>query len=255
EAIIRDMLSNQFRDAEEYAYHLEQSKNYTKNKVVWESKQEDLSRLKQDASVLYGPQRNPNEPPRYLYNKDLFFLKNGKTEEKKYVLSLYEIHATLFPEEDLEEKMIRWVRDDLEEVFSDYRIVKVASVTTERQYGLNFIERIIVMRENDKLDSFLEAGFKYLNKNDIEACDPYSIVDEPSVGLIYLNIKEEKRIIDLVDISKFCDATREKVLKEVKLKTEFQTKTPFLGELDLKIMKAYEKEIMKRLNHRKQMGR
>nr|GEV01330.1 hypothetical protein [Tanacetum cinerariifolium] len=43
---LNDMLSNQFRNAKE-------------------------------------PQRNPNEPPRYLYNKDLFFLKNGNTEEKK----------------------------------------------------------------------------------------------------------------------------------------------------------------------------
>ncbi|GKB37089.1 hypothetical protein Tco_0882031 [Tanacetum coccineum] len=87
----------------------------------------------------------------------------------------------------------------------------------------------------------------------IEAFNPYSIVDEPSVGLIYLNNKEEKRIMDLVDISKFYDATLEKVLKEVKLKifeTEFKTKTSLLGELDLKIMKAYKREIMMCLNHR-----
>ncbi|GKD26665.1 hypothetical protein Tco_1232879 [Tanacetum coccineum] len=240
------------------------AKNYVENQIVCESRQEDLSRPKQD-------------------------VMNENTEEKKYVFSLHKIHATSFPEEYLEEKLIRWVskvfktfneearlsiqhwkdtwhkrmykikhkkvKDDPEEVFSDYMISEVVRVTTKQQYGLNFVQQIIVMRENDKLDSFSEADFKYLNKNDIEACDPYSIVDEPSVGLIYLNIKEEKRIIDLVDISKFCDTTREKVLKEVKLKTEFQTKTPFLGELDLKIMKSYEREIMKRLNHRKQMRR
>ncbi|GJY11892.1 hypothetical protein Tco_0381201 [Tanacetum coccineum] len=60
-----------------------------------------------EALVFYGPQRNPNEPSRYLYNKDLFFLKNGNTEEKKYMLSVHKIHATSFPKEDLEEKMIR----------------------------------------------------------------------------------------------------------------------------------------------------
>ncbi|GJX63397.1 hypothetical protein Tco_0296297 [Tanacetum coccineum] len=107
EATIKDMLSNQFRDVEEYAYHLEQAKNYIENQIVWKSRQEDLTRSKQDAPVLYGPQRNPNEPSRYLYKKDLFFLKNGNTEEKKYVLSLHKIHEILFPEEDLEEKMIR----------------------------------------------------------------------------------------------------------------------------------------------------
>ncbi|GJU45998.1 hypothetical protein Tco_1203264 [Tanacetum coccineum] len=147
---------------------------------------EDLKRLQPEALLFYGLQKNPNEPPRYLYNKDLFFLKNKNTKEKKYVLSLYKIHATSFPEEDLEEKMIRWV------------------------------------------------------------------------GLIYLNNKDEKRIIDLVDISKFCDATMEKVLKEVKLKIfeiEFKTKTLLLGELDLKIMKAYEREIMNCLKNHKQMRR
>nr|GEV39363.1 hypothetical protein [Tanacetum cinerariifolium] len=171
-----DMLSNQFRDAEEYAYHLEQAKNYMENQVVWESRQEDLSRLEQDALLFYGSHSNPNEPPRYLYNKDLFFLKNGNTEEKKYVLSLHKIHETSFSEEDLEEKTIQTFNEEAR--------------------------------------------------------------------------KEEKMIMDLVDISKFCYATLEKVLKEVKLKifeTEFKTNTSLLGELDLKIMKAYEREIMKRL--------
>ncbi|GKD00025.1 hypothetical protein Tco_1170299 [Tanacetum coccineum] len=60
-----------------------------------------------DILVIDEDKSNPNERPRYLYNKDLFFLKNGTTKEKKYVLSLYKIHATLFPEEDFEEKMIR----------------------------------------------------------------------------------------------------------------------------------------------------
>nr|GEX53956.1 putative RNA-directed DNA polymerase [Tanacetum cinerariifolium] len=40
---------------------------------------------------------NPNEPPRYLYNNDLFFLKNGNTKERSYILSLYKIHAFPFP--------------------------------------------------------------------------------------------------------------------------------------------------------------
>ncbi|GKA95456.1 hypothetical protein Tco_0817494 [Tanacetum coccineum] len=167
----------------------------------------------------------------------------------------------------------RRVRDDLEEYFFD------------------FMEQIIVMRENDKLYSFSEADFKYLNKNDIEdmyylclnkklgiesyqikislttptlifpgieAYDPYSIVDEPRLGLMYLNNKEEKMVMDLVEIVKFCDATLERVLKEVKLKifeTEFMKKALLLGDLDLKIMKTYEREITKRLKHREEMRR
>ncbi|GKC24794.1 hypothetical protein Tco_1026944 [Tanacetum coccineum] len=60
-----------------------------------------------DVIIFYGPQRNPNEPPRYLYNKDLFFLKYGNTEERSYILSLYKIHVVPFPKDDLEEKLKR----------------------------------------------------------------------------------------------------------------------------------------------------
>nr|GEX20177.1 hypothetical protein [Tanacetum cinerariifolium] len=58
-------------------------------------------------------------------------------------------------------------------------------------------------------------------------------LDKPTTGLIYLNSKNEKRVMDLIDISKFCDATLERVLKEVKLKifeTEFLKKAPLLDE-------------------------
>ncbi|GJX43594.1 hypothetical protein Tco_0260270 [Tanacetum coccineum] len=51
-----------------------------------------------------------------------------------------------------------------------------------------------------------------------EAYESYSIVDKPNTSLIYLNSKDERRVMYLVEIVKFCDATLEKVLKEVKLK-------------------------------------
>nr|GEU66360.1 hypothetical protein [Tanacetum cinerariifolium] len=54
----------------------------------------------------------------------------------------------------------------------------------------------------------------------------------------------------LVKIIKFCDATLERVLKEVKLKifeTEFWKKPSLLGELHLDTMKEFEREITKRL--------
>ncbi|GJT56135.1 hypothetical protein Tco_0991189 [Tanacetum coccineum] len=180
--------------------------------------------------------------------------------------------------------------------------------------------QIIVMRENDKPDSFFEAGFKYLNKNNIEdlyylcrnkkvnyretklinslitfirsrviwervhdfqlgiesyqikvnltaptltfssieAYKPYSIVDKPNIGLIYLNNKDEKWVMYLVEIVKFCDATLEKVFKEVKLKifqSEPWKKPPLLGELNHDIIRAFEREIAKRLSHQEHMRR
>ncbi|GJV93381.1 hypothetical protein Tco_1541194 [Tanacetum coccineum] len=173
----------------------------------------------------------------------------------------------------------RKVRDNPEDYFSKHRITEVVRITTNQPHGLDFIEQIIVMREDDKPCSFSEADFKYLNKNDIEdlyylcrnkkvnyretnlmnslitfiksrviwervhdfqlgiesyqikvnliaptltvprieAHEPFSIVDKPSTGLIYLNSKDKKQVMYLTEIVKFCDATLEKVLKEVNM--------------------------------------
>ncbi|GJR41331.1 retrovirus-related pol polyprotein from transposon TNT 1-94 [Tanacetum coccineum] len=296
---VEETVIDKDENAEEYAYHLEQATNFMENQLVYESRQEDIRRPVPRPLIFFGPQRNQNEPPRYLYNKDLFFLKNGNTKEKKYILSLHKIHIERFPKADLEEKMNRWVRKEFknfnkdawlsiqhwkdswhkrvykqnqrrvknnpEDYFSNHRITEVVRITTDQPHGLDFMEQIIVMRENDKLDSFSEADFKYLNKNDIEdlyylyrnkklgiksyqvkvnltaptltfpgieAHEPYSIVDKPTTSLIYLNSKDEKRVMYLVEIVKFCDATLEKVLKEIKLKifqSEPRKKPPLLG--------------------------
>ncbi|GJX95763.1 hypothetical protein Tco_0351561 [Tanacetum coccineum] len=142
----------------------------------------------------------------------------------------------------------RKVRNNPEDYFSDHKITEVVIITNDQQYGLDFMKQIIVMRENDKPDSFSEADLKYLNKNDIEdlyylclnrkvnylgykdlpdqgqfnrtnidisgikARDPYTIVDKLDTSLIYLNSKGEKRVMCLVEIVKFCDATLERVL-------------------------------------------
>nr|GEX08126.1 hypothetical protein [Tanacetum cinerariifolium] len=199
-------------------------------------------------------------------------------------------------------------------------ITEVVRITIDQQYGLDYMEQILVIRENDKPDSFPEADFGYLNKNDIEdlyylcqnkkvnyretklmnslitfirsrviwervhdfqlgiesykvkvnltaltltffgieAHEPYSIVDKPTKGLIYLNSKNKKQVMYLVEIVKFCDATLENVLKEVKL-TIFQSepwkKPPLLGELDHDIIRSFEREITKRLSHGEKMRR
>ncbi|GJW06284.1 hypothetical protein Tco_1568707 [Tanacetum coccineum] len=161
----------------------------------------------------------------------------GNTKEKKYILSLYKIHAEEFSEPNLEENLNRWVQKEF----------KTLSMKMQN-------EQILVMRANNKPNSFSEADFKYLNKNDIE--DLYYLcrskeIDNRKVklmnslitfirscviwervydffpagniklsneGLIYLNSKYEKRVMYLEEIVKFCDATLEKVLNEVKLR-------------------------------------
>ncbi|GKC64335.1 hypothetical protein Tco_1096933 [Tanacetum coccineum] len=250
------------------------------NQIVWESRQQDIPRIIPKTLIFYGPQRNLNEPPRPLYNKDLFLLKYGNTKEKKYILSLHRIHVEEFLEPDLEEMLNRWVGKEFktfnedarfsiqhwkeswhkrvykqnqkkviknpEAYYSNYRIIEVVRIVTDQPHGLDFMEQILVMRANDKPDSFSKADFKYLNKNDIEdlyyLCQskeidnrkvklmnslitfirtptltfpgieehaPYTIVDEPQIGLIYLNSKDEKRFMYLEEIVKFCDATLE----------------------------------------------
>ncbi|GJZ42570.1 hypothetical protein Tco_0589825 [Tanacetum coccineum] len=312
-ATLEDMLNNQLRDSEEYAYHVEQERNYMENQIFWERREEDLQVPENDAPVFYGPQRNPNEPLTYLYNKDFFYLKNGNTKEKKYVLSLHKIHATPFLEDDLVEHLTRWVRKefrtfnkearlsiqhykdtwhnmyyiimqrneklDPKEVFTDHKIIDVVKITTDKQYGLEFMEEIIMKRDENKPYSFSEVDFKYLNKNNIEdmyylclnnkvnyrenellnslnvfirSCviwkrvhdyqlgfkiyqikvnltaptltilgieklALYFVVTEPSVGIVYVKSEKKRRIMSLTEISKFCDATLERVRKEVSL--------------------------------------
>nr|GEY90266.1 hypothetical protein [Tanacetum cinerariifolium] len=103
---------DKFKNVEEYAYHLKQTTNFSKNQIVWESRQEEIRHPVPRPLVFFGPQRNPNKPLKYLYNKDLFFLKHGNTKEKKYILSLHKIQAERFPEADLEEKMNHWVHKE-----------------------------------------------------------------------------------------------------------------------------------------------
>ncbi|GJZ69860.1 hypothetical protein Tco_0633410 [Tanacetum coccineum] len=209
-ATLNDMMSNQFKDTEGYTYHLEQTKNYTENQIVF-----------------------------------------GKADK---MISNDQSHML--------------------------KITEVVRITIDQQHGLDYMEQIIVMRENDKPDSFSEADFKYLNKNDIEdlyylclnekvnfceiklmnslitftrnciicervhdfqlgiesyqirvnlttptitfpgieAHDPYFNVDKLKTSLIYLTSKEEKRVMYLAQIVKFCDATLERDMNKVKLK-------------------------------------
>ncbi|GJV03610.1 hypothetical protein Tco_1337179 [Tanacetum coccineum] len=156
-ATLNDALSNHFKNAKEYAYHLEQTTNFMKNQIVWESRQEDIRRPVPRPVIFFGPQRNPNEPPKGVHDFQLG-------------IESYQINLTA-----------------------------------------------------------------------------------PT-----LTFPDEKRVMYLTEIVKFCDATLEKILKEVKLKifqSEPWRKPPLIGELDRDILKAFERDITKRLSHREQMRR
>ncbi|GKB83754.1 hypothetical protein Tco_0950649 [Tanacetum coccineum] len=92
EATLRDSLSNQSRNAEEYTYHLKQSTNFMENQIVWESRQQDIPRTIPKTLIFYGPQRNPNE------------------------------HAEEFLKPDLEEKLNQWVRKEFKTFNEDAQL-------------------------------------------------------------------------------------------------------------------------------------
>ncbi|GJX55172.1 hypothetical protein Tco_0285069 [Tanacetum coccineum] len=100
------------------------------------------------------------------------------------------------------------------------------------------------------------------------------MIKEEMPGLVHLAVNKDREIapinIDLKKIIayssvahmnlivKFCDATLERVLNGVKLRifqNQFWKKPSLLGELDIDIMKAFEREITKRLRHHEHVRR
>ncbi|GJW12381.1 hypothetical protein Tco_1578208 [Tanacetum coccineum] len=149
----------------------------------------------------------------------------GNTKEKKYIFSLHKIHTEEFLEPNLEEKLNRWVQKEFKTFNEDARlsIQHWKDSWHKREYKQNQKK----VRKNPK--------------------DYYSN-----------HSKDEKRVVYLEELVKFFDATLEKVLNEVKLRmfeSKFLKKPHLLGELDQDIIKAYEREISKRLSHRRQMRR
>ncbi|GKB95123.1 hypothetical protein Tco_0981260 [Tanacetum coccineum] len=197
----------------------------------------------------------------------------GNTKEKKYILSLYKIHAEEFPEPNLEEKAsnkpdsffeadFKYLnKNDIEDLYYLCRSKEIDNRKVKLMNSLiTFIRSCVIWERVHDFQLGIESYQMKVNLTaptltflGIEEHAPYTIVDEPRMGLIYLNIKDEKRVMYLEEIVKFCDATLEKVLNEVKLimfESKFLKKPLLQGELDQDIMKAYEREISKRLSHR-----
>nr|GEY42625.1 hypothetical protein [Tanacetum cinerariifolium] len=92
----------------------------------------------------------------------------------------------------------------------------------------------------------------------IENLPLHTIITEPFFGLVYENSKEERIIMSIDKIPKFCDATLKKVWKEVKdINVEIRRGyyKPALTKDKKEIMDSFEEEIKVRLKHRDQMRR
>ncbi|GKB40056.1 hypothetical protein Tco_0884998 [Tanacetum coccineum] len=137
-----------------------------------------------------------------LLNQDLFYLKNGNSIQKKYILSLHKFLAVPFPDDDMEERTSRWVnkrikkfnlyarfsvehwknmwakqfhirrqkeqKENLERIYLNLKIVEVIRTSYILGHEHKFITELIVRRANGKIDPITEQDYKYLNKNDIK---------------------------------------------------------------------------------------
>ncbi|GKC35753.1 hypothetical protein Tco_1048137, partial [Tanacetum coccineum] len=222
--------------------------------------------LAKDSTIMY-PSNNSNN-------------RNGM--HGKYVPTIFDrarMEATLNDmlsnkfknDEEVYKQNQRRVRHNPEDYLSNHIITEVVRITTDQPHGLDFMEQIIMLRENDKPNSFSKADFKYLNKNDVE--DLYYLcqnkkerVHDFQLGIKSYQIKVNLTVptltfpgIEAHEAYSIVDKpTTEKVLKEVKLmifQSEPWKKEPLLGGLDHDIMRAFEREITKRLRNREQMRR
>ncbi|GKC69817.1 hypothetical protein Tco_1115700 [Tanacetum coccineum] len=195
--VVDDMLRQRCNSVEEHQYHVDQMQKYLKNDIVWESRKERLSlpTIQKPTPFYHSCQRDPKAPPMTMLNQDLFYLKYGNSEPKKYTLSLHKYPAIPFPDDDIEEQTSRWVskhlikfnvyaqygvehrknmwakqfhiimkkekRDKPEEVYSDSQIVKVIRTSYELDYkylNKNEIEDLYLLCINGKVDNYRETG-------------------------------------------------------------------------------------------------
>ncbi|GJU50028.1 hypothetical protein Tco_1219583 [Tanacetum coccineum] len=99
--------------------------------ILWESKVEDLTLqiLKKPTPVFQSCVRNLKNPPMSLVNQYLFYLKNGNSEARKYVLSLHKIHTFPFTETNY----MYLHKNDIEDM---YRMCINGKIKDSREIGL-----------------------------------------------------------------------------------------------------------------------
>nr|GEW17195.1 hypothetical protein [Tanacetum cinerariifolium]GEW25961.1 hypothetical protein [Tanacetum cinerariifolium] len=193
---------------------------------AWESRQPDIPRQfpEKPAQVFQGCARDPNAPTRYLYNKDLCFLRNGNNEARKYVLSLHKILATSFVEDDLEELLKRWVR----KVFTKFHVAtralrKISVINVEAK--LEIVK--IFLNDKDKelmalLEKAIEERLKYRHQMWEDKCDKDKELMAfhqqralRKINVINVEAKLEIVKISLNDKDKEVTALLEKEIKEI----------------------------------------
>ncbi|GJS03073.1 hypothetical protein Tco_0319581 [Tanacetum coccineum] len=210
----------------------------------------DLQRMQNALTVMMRNRCDSGEEHQYHLDQMQSYIErqiNENSKARKYVPSLHKIHAFPFPGNDLVKLNTRWVKKTIKRVLSN------------QGYGQEYMEEIMLKRADAGLESyqqnvnFIAPTLTFLG---IEEEKLLTITPNPVVGLIYENKKKEKRVMDIKEIPKFCDATIKRVLEKVK-KFNFDVKhgyaEPDISKEDVEYMMFYEEYIQDRLRHRDQM--
>ncbi|GJV30492.1 ribonuclease H-like domain-containing protein [Tanacetum coccineum] len=177
-----------------------------------------------------------------------FLASAGSCRDDAFRKRDHDEHQGDYERQQQQQEWDAWVEDpviDEDEVIVDDETPEIIEEYT-KEYAY-YLEQSRNYLENQKVWESMQE--------DLRRSKPYALVFYgPSDNIKY----EPTRFMDLEELPYFCDSTLENVLKEVNMKifeTEFLKKAPLLGSLDLIIMKAYEREIKKRLSHSEHMRR
>ncbi|GJT38898.1 hypothetical protein Tco_0938763 [Tanacetum coccineum] len=167
-------------------------------------------------------------------------------------------------------------------------------VKNEETHGKDFMDKIVVKRADDRAYIFSESHYKYLNKNDIEdicviwqgvhdyqlgiesyqikinltalkliipgieELEPYTIITNHFIGIVYENNKKERRVVNIEELPKIYDVTLNKVLKkveEINIVARYGFKDPPPNEEHKEVMEFFEEEIKEHVRFIRKMRR
>ncbi|GKB71447.1 hypothetical protein Tco_0932859 [Tanacetum coccineum] len=178
-----------------------------------------------------------------------------------------------------------------DEVYLNSKIVQVIKTTDYKNLNKNDIEDMYLLCINGKVGDYAETGLLWsllvfikstviwerlhdfqlgvesfqqkvnltaptITFPGIEKHKMFSIISEPVYGIIYKNIKKEKRVMRHQKIHKFCNATLKRVLEGLKSynnDVKHGYLTPSLSKEDDEYLQLFEEEFEERLKHRDQM--
>ncbi|GKA62956.1 hypothetical protein Tco_0762475 [Tanacetum coccineum] len=295
---VDEMLRQRCTSGYEHQYHIDQMQNFLKNDIVDPKAlalslvNQDLLYLKKGNP---GPEKIVLSLHNVEHWKNphakIFYIKRqkelGKPTEVYSNLNIVQVIKT-YRKFGHEHKFLTWIIARR----ANGSIVLITK-PDYKNLNKNDIEDMYLLCINGKVDDYVETGLlwslsvfiistviwervhdfqlgveSYQQKinltaptitfTSIEKHKMFSIISEPIYGIIYKNIKKEKRVMRHQEIHKFCDATLKRVLEGLKSynnDVKHGYVTPSLGKKDVEYLQLFEEEIEERLKHRDQMRR